>query len=42
MYGADTIKEMIQKYGNGTGLVIIFCAVSFGSGEIVKMKRKNI
>ena len=41
MYGADTIKEMIQKYGNGTGLVII-CAVSFGSGEIVKMKRKNI
>ena len=43
MYGADTIKEMIQKYGNGTGLVIIFlCCVIWIWGNCENEKKKYL
>ena len=43
MYGADTIKQMLQNYGNGTGLLAVFlCCVIWILGQGKENERKYL
>ena len=42
MYGADTIKQMLQNYGNGTGLLAVFlCCVIWILGQGKENERND-